>query len=178
MSDTITTKTNKPYACDQGCRKSFVTKKVLGQHKNRGCPGAEEKEKISVVCEKCRETFKDRKAKTRHVKWCSPKGAKETPLIVDDAGSSVADDSTVDLSSRQSHDNVSLQIARALPTGEEEFKEPVQRRPVRLPVAGGPIVRLGVNYLNPITAKRFALKATKRAATVSMAVENIKRDCF
>jgi hypothetical protein len=177
MTDTITTKTNKPYACDQGCRKSFVTKKVLGQHKNRGCRGVEEKEKISVVCEKCRTTFKDRKAKTQHVKWCSPKGAKETPLLVDDAGSSVADDSTVDLSCRN-QDNISMQIERALPAGEEEFKEPAKKKPVRLSIEAREKVSLCVTDVNPYAAKRFALKVIKRAATIRTAVENIREVGF
>jgi hypothetical protein len=126
----------------------------------------------------CGATFTERKAKARHVAKCAPKGTKETPLLVADAVSSVDDASTVDLSSRQNQDNVSLQIARVLQTSEEEFKEPVQRRPVRLPVGGGTKVHLGVNYLNPITAKRFALEVTKRAATVSLAVENVKKICF
>jgi hypothetical protein len=113
MTDTNTTNT-KPFACDEGCKKAFATKRILVQHKKRGCPGVEKKEKISLLCVECGATFTERKAKARHVAKCAPKGTKETPLLVADAVSSVNDASTVDLSSRQNQDNVSLQIARVL----------------------------------------------------------------
>jgi hypothetical protein len=177
MTDTNTTNT-KPIACSQGCKMSFALKKSMQAHIRRGCPGVEEKVKVSLLCVECGATFTERKAKARHVAKCAPKGTKETPLLVADAIFSVNDGSTVELSSRQNQDNVSEQIERALQTGEEEFKEPTQRKSVRLPVAGGTKVCLGVNYLNPITAKRFALGVTKRAATVSLAVKNVKKLCF
>lgn len=130
------------------------------------------------MCEKCRETFTERKAKARHVAKCAPKGKKEsTSLRFDDTGSSINDVSTVDLSCRN-QDSISMQIEHAQPAGEEEFKEPAKKKPVRLSIEAREKVSLCVTDVNPYAAKRFALGVIKRAATIRTAVENIKKVGF